>query len=777
MIITLVVLLAALALFISGKIRMDLVALMVLSCLAASGLVTPAEALSGFSSTAVVTVWAVFILSGGLTRTGVANALGRQVMRLAGESETRLLLVLLPIAALMSSVMNSIGVIAMFLPVVMDILRQTRRSPSRILLPLVQAILLGSTLTLISTPPNILSNEVLFKLGFQPFNIFDFTPMGIPVTLVGIVFILLVGRRLLPHVDIKQSIREEGSPDLQNLYDLGERMFILRLAYTSALSGKTLAQSRLGSALGFNVVAILRGEQKLLAPQPETVLSLGDRLLAIGRLEQLRELINWQQLFLVSESISASQLVSDQIEVIEVKLSPHSQFLGQTIGGVNFRKRFGFNVLGIRRDGIPRRTNLVNLPLQPEDVILIQAAHAQVQELHASGDFVILGPRQPGSYRLAERLFEIRIPETSALAGKTLVESRLGQAFGLNVVGIVRGAALHLLPAADEVLLAEDALIVEGKREDMEVLSGLQELEVDESLAPDVQWLDSEEYALVEVMLHPRANLAGRSLRDLNFREKYGLNVLAIWSGGRAYRSNLFNHSLRFGDALLVYGRREKVNLLGRSRDFMVLSQENQEPPLYRKAALAGWIMVGVLLAALTGWLPISVAAVLGATLMLLSGCLTMNEAYGFIEWRAIFLIAGMLPMGIAMEKSGLALYITRGVVEFAGAYGVTAILAGFFLITSLAVQVMPAAAVVVLIAPLAVNTAQHFGFSPYPFVMIVTVAASTNFLLPVSHAATLLVMGPGGYRTSDYFKSGLPLVLAVMVTALLVVPAVFPLR
>ena len=155
-----------------------------------------------------------------------------------------------------------------------------------------------------------------------------------------------------------------------------------------------------------------------------------------------------------------------------------------------------------------------------------------------------------------------------------------------------------LLPGADEQLLAGDALIVEGKKEDMEVLRGLQELEVDHSLVPDLEWLDSEEFELVEVMLHPRANLVGRTLRNLGFREKYGLNVLAIWSGGRAYRSNLFNHVLHFGDALLVYGRRDKVNLLGRSRDFMVLSQESLEPPLYAKAGTAAAIMAGVLF----GW-------------------------------------------------------------------------------------------------------------------------------------------------------------------------------
>jgi di/tricarboxylate transporter len=232
---------------------------------------------------------------------------------------------------------------------------------------------------------------------------------------------------------------------------------------------------------------------------------------------------------------------------------------------------------------------------------------------------------------------------------------------------------------------------------------------------------------------------------------------------------------LRFGDALLLYGSRDNFKLLGSDPDFVVLTEEAQVPPRTKKAPIAVAIMVGVLLTVLFGWLPIAIAAVIGGTLMVLSGSLTMDEAYRYIEWPAVFLIAAMLPLGIALQNSGAAQLLASGMVSFVGDMGPLVVLAGLFILSVLASQVMPNPAVVVLMAPIAIATATDLDVSPQAFMMGIAIAASASFLSPVSHPANVLVMGPGGYRFSDYIKVGLPLTLLVFIIVLLLLPLVWP--
>jgi di/tricarboxylate transporter len=278
------------------------------------------------------------------------------------------------------------------------------------------------------------------------------------------------------------------------------------------------------------------------------------------------------------------------------------------------------------------------------------------------------------------------------------------------------------------------------------------------------------------VVLSPETTLEGKTLRELNFREKYGLTVLAIWRRGTAYRTDLRDMALRFGDAVLVYGPRQKLRVLGREPDFLVLTEGEQEPPRVEKAPVSIAIMVAILLPVFFGWLPISIAAVIGAALMVLSRCLTMEEAYRFIEWPAVFLIAGMLPLGIALEQTGAAVFLADGVISVMGGMGPRPVLAGIYILTSLATQVIPTAALVVLMAPIAMNTAADLGLSPLPLMMTMAIAASASFSSPVSHPANVLVMGPGGYRFVDYLKLGLPLTLVILILVVLLVPIFWPL-
>jgi di/tricarboxylate transporter len=281
---------------------------------------------------------------------------------------------------------------------------------------------------------------------------------------------------------------------------------------------------------------------------------------------------------------------------------------------------------------------------------------------------------------------------------------------------------------------------------------------------------------LVETILSPQTTLAGMTLRQLNFREKYGLSVLAIWREGKIYRSNLRDMALRFGDALLLLGPHNKLQMLGSERDFIVLTGTAQEELRLEKMKFSILIMVGVLLPVFLGWVPIYIAAVIGAALMVLFGCLSMDEAYRQIEWKAVFLIAGLLPLGTALDQSGAARMIAEGVVTFVGPFGPRAVMLGLVALTFLATCFIPTAALVVLMAPIVLSTSANMGLAPNALLMAVAMAASASFMTPISHPANILVMGPGGYRFMDYFKVGGLLTVVVLIVIMFILPVFWPL-
>jgi di/tricarboxylate transporter len=489
----------------------------------------------------------------------------------------------------------------------------------------------------------------------------------------------------------------------------------------------------------------------------------------------LSELHGRRHFVIEKERLPAERLISGEIELVEIRFPPQSPLIGQNLRQLGFRHQYGVIVLAIRRDSNVLLTGLESTALQSGDVLLVQGHQAQIIELKSDPDLMVSEPESLEDYHLEERLMMVRVPQDSSLVGKTLVESRLGDAFGLGVMGIVRQGTTHLMPDPKEQLVAGDTLLIKGKREELSTIEGLQSLEIETRESLDMEGLESEEIGLVEAVLSPHTTLIGKTLRELNFRAKYGLSVLAVWREGRAYRSNLRDMALRFGDALLLYGPRTKLQILGSEPDFLVLTEEVQEAPRLNKAPMALLVMGLVLLPAILGWVPIAISTIAGVVLMILTGCLSMEEAYRFIQWKAVFLIAGMLPLGIAMEQTGAARVLSEGVVDIVGSLGPLAILAGLFILAALASQVMPNPAVAVLMAPIALNTAADLGVSPYPLMMAVAVSASAAFLSPVGHPANVLIMGPGGYRFSDYIKVGLPLTLVVLVVVLLVMPIFWP--
>jgi di/tricarboxylate transporter len=771
---------AAIVFLVTEWISMEVVALLVLGCLALTGLVSPNEALAGFSNPAVVTVWAVFILSGGLTRTGVGNIIGRYVLRMAGRRELLIVTVIMLSAGVMSAFMNNVAVAALMLPVVMDISRQTGLPPSKLLMPLAYGSLLGGLTTLIGTPPNILVSNALRDNGLTPFRLFDYTPIGVTIMVAGIAFVALIGRRLLPARDVAKESSTAGHQDLRDQYELQERMFLLRVPSDSVLANRTLVESRLGSVLGLHVLGIIRDGRTELAPDPTGVIQAGDRLIVEGRLERMNELNSWHELVVEKDPIDMEQLLSTDIHMIEMSLANTSPLVGKTLNEIGFRNRYGVNVLAIFREGRPRRTNLQDEVLWAADRLLVQGPAEKFDALKKISDFQDFGSVSISQlfdvYRLQERLLIMRVPESSTLTNKTLKESRLGDALGMRVLCIIRDDLTLPVPEPGEHLKGGDRLIMLGKREDLSILRGLEGLEIEQEALPDMSLLESARIGLVEAVLSPRTTLAGKTLRQLHFREKYGLNVLAIWREGRAYRSDLRDMALRFGDAMLLYGPRDRLRMLGREPDFLVLTQEAQEAPHLERAKVASAIMGCVLLPVVLGWVPIYIAAVVGAALMVLTRCLNMEEAYRFIEWKAVFLIAGMLPLGTALHKTGAAKLLAEGVVSIVGPFGPVAVMGGVVGLTFLATCFIPTAALVVLMAPIVLSTSSNMGIPPHALMMGIAMAASASFMTPISHPANILVMGPGGYRFVDYLKVGVPLTLVVFAVILLVLPHLWPL-
>jgi di/tricarboxylate transporter len=773
--------LMAIVLFITEWIRFDIVGLMVLLSLALVGIITHDQALQGFSNPAVVTIASVLVLSGGLSRTGVANVVGRHVLVLAGKSQARLILLMMATAGLLSGIMNNIAVTALLLPVVIDIARKTGQAPSKLLIPLAFGSLLGGQMTLIGTAPNILIAGFVENSGLTPFQMFDFTPVGSVVLAGGILYMVLIGRRLLPSRE--SGVAAQGrSIDIHAVYDLQNTVITVTIPRRSPLAGLSLAESRLGVALGLNVLAIRRNGERQLAPTPGFILRGGDQLFMQGRIEPLESLQSWKPLLQPDQRLPMTDdLVSESVGLAEVSVVEGSSACGCTLSEIDLRTLFGVTVIAIARGEKLKRSRLQEIELEADDVLLVIGQVDRIQALAAEEDFAdygSLGSRDADSkYQLEERLMNLIVPEESPLAGNTLKESRLGDALGVSVLEVRRKDESVRLPYPDMVLEVGDELLIAGREKDLRLLDAFQDLEVHRD-PPDIEGLESDDIGFAEATLAPRTSLMGKTLPDLFFREKYGLTVCSIWRGDRSYHSNVTVRSmpLRLGDALLVYGARDKLAKLAHDPDFLVLTEEAREVYRTSKVAVAAAIMGAVILSVAFKLLPIQIAAPSGAVLMVLSGCLTPEEAYSFIEWKVLILIAGMLGLGLAMQESGAANLIASNVVGSVGQFGPLAVVAGLFLITALSAQIMPTAAVAVLMSPIALSSAADLGLSPQALMMTVAVASSCAFLSPVGHPANLLVMGLGGYRFTDYTKVGVGLFLTVMAVVMLVLPLVWPL-
>lgn len=774
----------AVVLFLTEWVRYDFVALAVLLALAISGVVPMNRAIEGFANPAVLTIAAVLVLSGGLHRTGVANLIGAQMMRFAGKSTLRVTALVMLTSGLMSGVMNNIAATALLLPVVLNMARRLGLRPSRLLIPLAFASLLGGMTTLIGTGPNILLSAFLEQSGQGSFGLFSFTPVGAAALLLGIAYVTLAGRFFLPN---RSSGQDTPSTQIDtSRYGLEETLLALRIPRGSALDGMSLERARLGQAIGIDLLAVRRNGRHFRAPGPDFLLRSRDVLLCQGGRKALDRLRAWGHLTRFDDSSASPwDLLQEEVALATVEVAAESRLIGETVHATELRSRLGVHILAIWRGDDEHRTSFERVRLQAGDTMLLIGRSDRLESLHQMDEFsseVMVDIREAfREYGLGRWIMRLEIPPESVLDGMPLSDSRLRQGFDLNVIEIQRegasGRETMFLPGSSVRLRSGDRVVLHGNPESWIVLGALQQLKLQDGL-PSLTELTSERVGYSEFTLAPGSVIAGKALGESNIRESFGLTLMAIWRRGRSTRTDvgLSETRLQFGDALLMYGPRRRMQLMARDERFLMLTSGFEEVFRLRRAPVAGAIMAGVILSAAMNLLPVYIATLTGALLMVLTGCLKGSEVYAAIEWRVIVLLGGMLALGLAMEESGAAELIAREVIARAAVAGPRVLIGALFLLCGLAAQFIPTSAVAVLVAPIALSTAAELDLSVQALFMVVAVGSSCAFVSPFGHPVNLLVMGAGGYKILDYTRVGAPLLVLLLVLVVFFLPAVWPL-
>jgi len=526
------------------------------------------------------------------------------------------------------------------------------------------------------------------------------------------------------------------------------------------------------------VLALERKGVLMLAPRPSDVLEADDVLIVHGQPDHLHRFQASQHLSVESHE-AVRGVLAERLLAAEAMVPEGSVLVGKTLAEIGLRREHGVHVVAVHLPSGSKIADLGHHRLSAGERLLLQGERESLDALAGQG--FLTEQRRVAPDAVADftagrsQLLTVRVPQGSVLAGHALSESRLGHGFGLTVVAIVRDEDLLCMPSPDEMVQEGDLLVVQGSPRDLEILEGLQQLRIEEQTYSQTAELESQQIGVTEVLLSPRTTLAGRTLAELLFRERYGISVLAIWRRGQAYRTGLQDMPLQFGDALLVYGQRRNLEALARDADFLVLDEAAAQAPRTEKGAIAAAIMVAVILSAILGLVPIAIAALAGAALMVLVGCLSMEEAYRAIDWKVVFLIASMLPLGAAIENTGAAQIGASALIAAVGDLGPHWGVAALFVVTVLCTQIIPTAALVVLMAPVALSAASTLGISPHLLLMTVAIAASSSFASPLSHPAHLLVMGPGGYRFVDYLKVGIPITIIALIVSVVLLPILWP--
>lgn len=588
MTIVLGVVLLAVVLFATEKLPVDLVAILVMGILLLSGIITPEEGISGFSNTATVTVGAMFILSAGLFRTGAVNSLGTRLAEVGKKSFWLSLLIIMVFIGIISAFINNTPAVAVFIPIVISMARDSGGSVSKLLMPLSFASMFGGVCTLIGTSTNILVSSIAERYGQQPFGMFEFTPLGLIFFAAGTIYMFFIGVRLIPD--------RRGSGDLTEVFAMQDYLTEVVLGPEAKSVGKTVREAPIVHDLDITIASLRRGGKSMGMPRPDTVLLAGDELLVRCNIEKIKKLEE--------------------------------------------------------REGVALKSQL----------------------------------------RLRD---------------------------------------------AD---------------------------------------LNADELMLVEAVVAPNSVLVGKSMKEIQFRSTFGAIVLALrHRGGNLVREKLATARLNAGDALLIEIDREGYERLRRSHAFVIVSELGV--PQYRKSKVLPALLIigGVVATAATDILPIVVGAIIGCVLLVLTKCITLEEAYDAVDWKIIFLLAGVLTLGVALEKTGTAAFVAQLLVDAIGGLGPVAMLSAFYLLTSLLTEVMSNNATAALLAPIAIATAASLGVDPRPFLFAVAFAASASFMTPVGYQTNTMIYAAGQYRFADFIKVGSPLNLIFWILATLLIPVFWP--
>ena len=616
MIETIVVLLLSVVFFISGKIRSDIVALCALVALMVMNILTPEEALSGFSNNVIIMMVGLFVVGGAIFQTGLAKMISSKLMKLAGTSETRLFLLVMLVTSMMGAFVSNTGTVAIMIPIVVSMAMSVKMNPSRLLMPLAFASSMSGMMTLIGTPPNLVINDVLVKGGYDGLGFFTFLPVGLICAAVGTVILLPLSKRFLS---------KPGA-----------------LSGASASSGKSLKT-------------------------------------------------------LVKEYGIANNLHRLQVD-------DKSLLVGKMIGELDIRKAYGLNIIEVRHIERSQRNLLAKNVVQ-------QAADS------------------------------------------------------------------------DTVLRSDDILYVSGNDEQVTAFAQKYKLEIvstDDDGAN--KGLDFYDIGVAEIVVMSTSSVVNKSVREVEFRTKYNVSVLGICRKNKYILQGIADEVIHVGDVLLVQGAWDNIaNLEKESNDWIVVGRPLEEAAkvtLDYKAPVAAIIMLAMIAVMVFDFIPIApvTAVMIAGLLMVLTGCFrNVEAAYKTINWESIVLIAAMMPMSVALQKTGVSEWISSSLVSSLGGYSPLLLMAGIYFTTSFMTMFISNTATAVLMAPIAMSSAVQVGVSPVPFLFAVTLGASLCFASPFSTPPNALVMPAGQYKFSDYVKVGLPLQIILGIVMILVLPLLFP--
>lgn len=616
MIETIVVLLLSVCFFINGKVRSDIVALCALVALIVLGILTPDEALTGFSNSVVIMMIGLFVVGGAIFQTGLAKMISSRLMKFAGNSETRLFFLVMAVTSLMGAFVSNTGTVAIMIPIVVSMAMSVKMNPGRLLMPLAFASSMSGMMTLIGTPPNLVINAELVKNGFEGLGFFTFLPVGLICAVVGALLLLPLSKRYLS---------KQGP-----------------LSGTSASSGKSL---------------------KTLVKE-----------------------------YGIANSLHRVQVVSG------------SPVVGKMIGELDIRRNYGLNIIEVRH-----------------------IEHSQRK-----------------------------------LLSKNVVQQAAD---------------------SDTILRVDDIIYMSGSEGNVKAFIDKYGLAmVPDSGGAENSGLDFYDIGVAEIVLMSTSTVVNKTIREVEFRTKYNVSVLGICRKNKYILQGIADETIHIGDVLLVQGAWDNIaNLEKEDNEWIVVGRPLEEAAkvtLDYKAPIAAVIMLGMIAVMVFDFIPVApvTAVMVAGLLMVLTGCFrNVEAAYKTINWESIVLIAAMMPMSLALEKTGVSSWISNALVASLGSYGPMILMAGIYFTTSFMTMFISNTATAVLMAPIAMSSAMQVGVSPVPFLFAVTLGASLCFASPFSTPPNALVMPAGQYSFADYVKVGLPLQVILGIVMILVLPLLFP--